>query len=166
MSNPFLDLAERQTPSPVKARLRATETRRNKRAQWHDDEQRKLSAYYRTLRRQELDDALADDDGGKLKTLIEKLDTLTLATIPELAAFVRANGWHSAAATTLFLARRLASESIVRLREKNGLEPFDDPLPGEPEPATPEQDLRAAFADTPERSTLDHQTENCSANDT
>jgi hypothetical protein len=48
----------------------------------------------------------------------------------------------------------LASETIVRLREKNGLEPFDDPLPGEP--ATPEQELCRAFADHSERAALDH----------
>jgi hypothetical protein len=145
MKNPFLDLAERQMPSPVKARLRATEARQSK----HENEQRKLSAYYRMWRQQELDDVLAGDDGAKLKALIEQLDALTLDTIPQLAAFVRANGWHTAAATTLFVARRLASESIIRLREKNGLEPFDDPLPGEP--AAPEQEVRAAFADRSER---------------
>jgi hypothetical protein len=155
MSNPFLDLAERQMPSPVKAQLRAVEARRNKHEQQCDDEQRKLSAYYRAQREQELKDALAGDNGAKLQALIERLDALTLETIPELAAFVRANGWHSAAAMTLFMARRLASESIVKLREQNGLVPFDDPLPGEP--AMPEQELRNAFAGNPERDALDHQ---------
>jgi hypothetical protein len=148
-NNPFVDLFERQAPSPVKSRVRATEARRSNREQQHNDEQRELSAYYRANRRQELDDALAGADGAKLQTLIVQLEALTLETIPQLATFVRANGWHSAAANTLFLARRLASESIVNLREKNGFSPFDDPLPGEP--ATPEQDLRAAFADNQTR---------------
>jgi hypothetical protein len=155
MRDPFLDLFERQAPSPVKARARAADARRSKRERQRDDEQRKLSAYYKAHRRQELDDALAGADGAKLQALIAQLDALTLATIPQLAAFVRANGWHTAAATTLFLARRLASESIVKLREKNGLEPFNDPLPDKP--ATPEQELRTAFADNPERDALDHQ---------
>jgi hypothetical protein len=154
-SNPFLDLAERQMPAPVKARERATEKRRSKRLQKHDDEQRKLSAYYKAHRRQELADALAGADGAKLKALIEMLDALTLETIPHLVAFVRAGGWHTAAASTLFLARCLASETIVKLREKSGLEPFNDPLPDEP--ATPEQELRVVFADNPERGALDHQ---------
>jgi hypothetical protein len=134
--NPFLALAERQTPAPVKARLRAAE----KRQQARKDEQRKLSAYYKVQRELELKDALAGEDSAKLRALIARLDTLTLDTIPELAAFV-APPWRDAA----FIARRLVSEAIVKLREQNGLEPFDDPLPGEP--ATPEQDLRAAFAD-------------------
>jgi hypothetical protein len=151
----FLELAERQMAAPVKARIRANETRRSKREQQHDEEQRKLSAYYKVQRRQELNDALTGDDGAKLQALITQLDTLTLETIPQLAAFVRASGWHSAAASTLFLARRLASEAIVQLRENDGLEPFNDPLPGEP--ATPEQELRRAFADNPERAALDHQ---------
>jgi hypothetical protein len=150
----FLELAERQMAAPVKARIRANETRRSKREQQHDEEQRKLSAYYKVQRHQELDDALAGDDGAKLQALITQLDTLTLETIPQLAAFVRASGWHTAAVTTLFIARRLAGESIMKLREKNGLEPFDDPLPGDP--ATPEQDLRNAFADNSEHSVLDH----------
>jgi hypothetical protein len=140
--NPFLTLAERQTPSPVKARLRATEKRKQ---QAREDEQRKLSAYYRVQRKLELKDALAGPDGARLQSLIARLDTLTLDAISQLAAFVRAGALHGVSAATLFLARRLASEAIVRLREANGLEPFDDPLPGEP--ATPEQDLRAAFAD-------------------
>jgi len=155
MSDPFAALAERQMPAPVKARMRAAETRSGKRAQEHEEERRRLSAYYKAHRQQELADALASDDGAKLRALIEQLDALTLETIPQLAAFVRANGWHSTAANTLFLARRLASETVVRLREKNGLQPFDDGLPGEP--ATPEQDLRAAFADNSERSALEHQ---------
>jgi hypothetical protein len=151
--NPFLELAERQMAAPVKARIRAAEARRSKREQQRDDEQRHLSAAYRAQRKQELAAALIGPDGEKIKALIAQLDKLTLNTIPELAAFVRANGWPSAAANTLFLVRRMASESIVRLRERNGLPPFDDPLPGEP--ATPEQQLRDAFADKPERAALD-----------
>jgi hypothetical protein len=149
----FLELAKRQMAAPVKARIRASETRRTKREQQHDKEQRQLSAYYKVQRHQELNDALAGADGAKLQALIEQLDALTLETIPQLAAFVRAEGWHTAAAHTLFIARRLAGESIVKLREKNGLAPFDDPLPGDP--ATPEQDLRNTFAG-PEHSVLDH----------
>jgi hypothetical protein len=148
--NPFLALAERQTPSPVKARQRAADTRRSKRLQQAEDEQRKLSAHYRAHRRQELEAALAGEDGAKLQALIARLATLTLDTIPELAALV-APPWHSAA----FIARQLVSEAIVKLREQDGLAPFDDPLPGEP--ATPEQLLRNAFADNPERDALDHQ---------
>jgi hypothetical protein len=140
--NPFLALAERQTPAPVKARERAADKRRSKRLQRAEDEQRKLSSYYRAHRRQELEAALAGEDGAKLQALTAQLTTLTLDTIPELAAFV-APPWHSAA----FIARRLVSETIIRLRERSGLEPFDDPLPGEP--ATPEQELRAAFAEIP-----------------
>jgi hypothetical protein len=158
----FLELAERQMAAPVKARIRANETRRSKREQQRDEEQQRLSAYYCARRRQELDDALAGDDGAKLQALIAQLDTLTLETIPQLAAFVRAEGWHTAATTTLFVARRLAGESIMKLREKNGLEPFDDPLPGDP--ATPEQDLRNAFADNSERNALEHEERNNYAN--
>jgi len=143
--NPFLELAERQTPAPVAARLRAVEKRRANRLHEHHDEERALSFLYRQWRKQELDDALASDDGDKLRDLIEQLDALTLETIPQLTAFVRASGWHTAAATTLFMARRLASESIIRLREKNSLAPFDDPVPGAP--ATPEWELHTAFAE-------------------
>ena len=82
-----------------------------------------------------------------------QLDALTIETIPQLAAFVRAGGWPTAAANTLFLVRRMAGKSVVRLREKDGLPPFDDSLPGEP--VTPEQDLRDAFTDQPERAAPD-----------
>jgi len=151
--DPFLNLAERQMSSPVKARLRAAEARQSLREQQRDDEQHKLSVHYQLQRERELTEALARPDADKLQALIDQLDRLTLETIPKLAAFVCANGWHSAAANTLFLARRLASESITRAREKRGLAPFDDPLPGDP--TTPEWELRAAFVGSSERLALD-----------
>ncbi len=146
MTNPFLDLFERQAPSPVKARLRAVETRQSKREQ----EGERLSKGYRAHRQRELEEALAGPDGAVLRDLQAKLVALTLETIPTVTAFVRAGGLRSTSADTLFLALRTTSESIISLREKRGLPPFDDPLPGDP--ATPEQELRAAFADQQERS--------------
>jgi hypothetical protein len=145
----FLALAEQQTPAPVKARLRAAEARQSRRAQERDDEQQKLSAYYRAARKQELDAALAGPDGDLLRDLIARLGALTIETIPALTAFVQANGLRASSADALFLALRMTSETIVKLRETSGLAPFDDPLPGDP--ATPEQELREAFADQANR---------------
>jgi hypothetical protein len=143
--NPFLQLAERQTASPVKAQLRATEARRSRREQQRDKERRELSAYYRAMRKQELDDALAGPEGETLRSYLARIDQITLDSIPTLTAFVRSGRLRSASANTLFLALRMTSERIISLREKDGLAPFNDPLPGDP--ATPEQDLREAFAD-------------------
>jgi hypothetical protein len=143
--NPFLQLAERQTANPVKAQLRAAKARRSKREQQRDKERRELSAYYRAMRKQELVDALAGPEGETLRSYLARLDQITLDSIPILTVFVRSGGLRSVSANTLFLTLRMTSERIISLREKDGLAPFDDPLPGDP--ATPEQDLRAAFAD-------------------
>jgi len=145
----FLDLADRQMASPVKARLRAAETRRSRQELQREKEEKQLSAYYQAHRKQELDAALAGDDGDKLRALIARLDMLTLDTLPQLTDFVRSSGWHTADAKNLFIARRLTGERVIKLREASGREPFDDPLPGDP--ATPEQDLRDAFAETKEQ---------------
>lgn len=145
MSNPFLDLFERQAPSPVKAKMRAAEVRRSRSEEKRDEEQSKLSAHYRAARQQELTDALAGRDGDLLRAYLSRLEGMTLESIPVVTAFVRSGGLRAVSADTLFLALRMTSDSICKLRATSGLPPFDDPLPGDP--ATPEWDLREAFAD-------------------
>jgi hypothetical protein len=55
-----------------------------------------------------------------------------LETADALIEHVRANDWASADGDMRLLALRLADAAIVRLRERAGLEPFDDPLPDQP----------------------------------
>jgi hypothetical protein len=141
--NAFLDLADRQAPAPVKARVRAAETRRSKRGQQRDTEQRQLSAHYRWHRQQALERTLAGPDGARLRALLDRLKALTLKTIETLIPL--ATDWRAAAPDARFLAQRLIAERIIELREQGGLMPLNDPLPGEP--ATPEWQVHLVFAD-------------------
>jgi hypothetical protein len=153
--NPFLKLAEQQMPAPVKAKLEAAARRISKAEQKREEEKGKLSRLYQLARKQELDDALAGPDGDTLRAFMAQLGELTLESIPTITAFVRAGGLRAVSADNLFLALRHTSEAVVKLRTKSGLAPFDDPLPGEP--ATPDQDLRDAFADHLPQNELFHE---------
>jgi hypothetical protein len=130
--NAFLDLAERQVLAPVKARRRATETRRA-RAQAKTLAER--DAQFRRWKhehREGLDAALAGPHGGALARLVAFLDAMTMESANALVECVRADGWHSADTSTRFLVLHLIGAAIVQLREQSGLPPFDDPLFDQP----------------------------------
>jgi hypothetical protein len=117
--NSFLDLADRQISSPRKARQRAAEKRaahkavadqdRSERAwrQWHDK-----------------DALLSGPYGDAARSLIAFLDYMTPDQVVETGP------WRDADADARFEILALIDMHIVRLRERHGLPPFDDALPG------------------------------------
>src|SRR5262249_56003932 len=126
--NAFLDRAERQVLAPVKARRRATETRRARAQAKALAERDAQFRRWKHEHREELDAALAGPHGGALARLVAFLDTMTMESASALVERVRADDWPSADDDMRFLALRLVGEAIMRLRERSGLEPFDDPL--------------------------------------
>jgi len=125
--NAFLDLAERQIPAPVKARRRAAETRTARAQEKALAERGAQFRVWQREHREQLDAALAGPLGAKLAALLGALESLTLETIDGLIERVRADDWVSADGDTRFLVLRSINAAIVRLRERAGLEPFDDP---------------------------------------
>jgi hypothetical protein len=130
--NVFLDLAERQTPAPVKARRRATETRRARAQEKALAERDAQFRHWKHKHREQLDVALAGPHGDALARLVAFLDAMTVESASTLIECVRAGAWHSADADTRFLVLHLVGAAIVRLREQNGMPPFDDPLFDQP----------------------------------
>jgi hypothetical protein len=53
----------------------------------------------------------------------------------ELKDNVAAQDWSAVDAATRFVALHEINTAVMRWRERNGLEPIDDPLPGERESA-------------------------------
>jgi hypothetical protein len=130
--NAFLDLAERQILAPVKARRRAAEKRAATRGEKALAERDAQFRHWQHEHRAELDAALAGRHGGALAALVAFLDAMTMESANALVEHVRADGWTSTDASTRFLVLRLVGEAIMRLRERNGLPPFDDPLFDQP----------------------------------
>jgi hypothetical protein len=130
-SDAFLDFAERQTPAPVKARMRAAEKRRDKAKEKELRERDDLFRLWQQLRHKRIEALLAGRYGAKAQALIAFLETMTLDEGPRLIERVRAGNWQHADPDTRFEILSLINTAITTLRERAGLPPFDDALPGE-----------------------------------
>jgi hypothetical protein len=130
-ANAFLDLAERQIAAPRKARMRAAEKRAaNKdKAEIEREDLRRAYVQWRRERREAL---FAGPYGAAAQELDAFLKSMTLADAAKLIELVRRGPWRSTEAETRLEVVALVNAAITRLRERNGLEPFDDGLPGEP----------------------------------
>jgi hypothetical protein len=97
-------------------------------------------------RRERLDELLAGPYGAPARALLDVCKNPK--TSPrELIAFVAAGPWAHADRDTRFEILSLLDGFIVKKREKAGLDPFDDALPGEPDSLF--VILRAMLADPP-----------------
>jgi hypothetical protein len=124
--NVYVDLAERQIRAPRKARMRAAEKRAAK-----TDDRENLARLYACWRRERVETLIAGHGEAVLR-LLAFLDSMTIDHAAELIAVIEQGPWRSVDADTRFQVLVLVDAAIVRLREKYGLTPFDDPLVGEP----------------------------------
>jgi hypothetical protein len=130
--NAFLDLAERQTSAPVKARQRAAEQRAANKADKEAANRYEQHRLWRHWRRERIMALLAGPHGEAADALVNFLQHVTLASEGELIERVRCGPWRTADADARFLVLSLIDGAITDLRERDGLVPFDDPLWGEP----------------------------------
>lgn len=85
---------------------------------------------WKTFHREELAQALAGPHGPMLERLMHILKDLA-SSQPVLLAFVRGVDWREIAHDVRFIALHEINTAITKLRERNGLCPFDDGVPGE-----------------------------------
>jgi hypothetical protein len=131
----FLELGERQVAAPRKARMRAAETRAARKKTATEtalDERGQQVRAWRRWHREQLDEALAGPHGRTLERLLRFLESMTLQSAPALVELVRSENWKSADYVTRLVALHEINGAITALRERHGLAPFDDGLPGEP----------------------------------
>ena len=100
------------------------------------DEQGKLYRQWKAWRREKLDALLAGPHGREVKGLVRLMDTMTLSSAAALVQLIERAVWIKAMSP----AERAdllgaIGQRITRLRERNGLTPFDDPMPGQPDGA-------------------------------
>jgi len=124
MSNPWLDLAEKQIASPVKARSRAAEKRLKKKLE-EDKILFRLWKKWQAERREQLMQHEGADE------LIAFVETMTLEDADALIELIEHSPLRHGNREVRSLTLSLISNAIVYLRERSGLEPFDDPLPDE-----------------------------------
>lgn len=133
--NPFSRLANDQIAARVKSRMKAVETRRARSAQAEKDllDEAQLLKLYRRERKKQLQALLDGPFGPDVRELLSFMRTMTLSSAPALIALVRKAVWIKALPEEhKYILLRLVSQGIARVREKNGLEPFDDGVYGEP----------------------------------
>jgi hypothetical protein len=85
---------------------------------------------WRRWRQKGVDALVAGPHASEANDLIEFLKVMTLGSGPELIK--RVGPWIDADPDTRFLVLSLIDSAIAALRERNGLAPFDDALPGQP----------------------------------
>lgn len=134
----FLAFADKSMNRPTKARIRAVEKRRMHRAQ--EEAVRKalaerdmLMRLWKKWREEVLTEALAGAYAQPIEDLIHFLEHNKLEHLNrQLVKWVEHGPWLKAPADIRFLVLRLINARITKLREKQDLPPFDDPLPGQP----------------------------------
>jgi len=90
----------------------------------------RLLRAWRAYHREQLEQALAGVHGDVMGRLMAQLKNLRSAR--ELVAFIEAQDWSEIDADTRLIALHEINTAITRLRERMGLPPVEDALPGEP----------------------------------
>jgi len=81
-----------------------------------------------------LKEALASVHGAVMAQLLEELEDLREGR--RLVNFISAQDWSAVDADTWLIALHEINQAIMKLRVKSGMEPIDDPLPGQPDNAS------------------------------
>jgi hypothetical protein len=101
----------------------------NKQQQKLADDARLLRAW-RKWHREQLDEVLAGPHGAAVARVIDFLKRMGPQSAPALIALVREFDWDQMDAGVRLVILHEVNTAIVKLRERAGLEPIDDPLPG------------------------------------
>ena len=136
MSADFFDaLFDAQTPNPVRVRLDAAEKRRRARIQAEKEveDEKVLTKAYRRWKRAKRDALLAGPHGREVRGIVSFLDTMSLSSAPALIGTIERAHWVKAlSADDRHTLLGIVGAGIARCREKAGLDPYDDGVPGDP----------------------------------
>jgi hypothetical protein len=93
----------------------------------------RLLRAWRKFHEDELTETLHGPHGAMIERLMFILRTLSADSAPLLLDFVRGVNWSSVNYETRLTALHEINAAITKLREKSGLSPFDDGVPGQPD---------------------------------
>lgn len=128
----FEQLAEAQTPAPVKRKMEWAEKRAAKAREAEKElkEQDTLSRLYRAWKQAKRDALLSGPHGREVRGIVSFLDSMTLSSAPALIGLVeRARFVQLMTPAERADLLNIVNIGIARCREKAGLPPFDDELP-------------------------------------
>jgi hypothetical protein len=103
---------------------RAQQDLKKKRA---DDE--RLMKSWRNWHAEQLQECLASAEGALVAEVMALLDQIELSSAAALVDHMRRTDWSSISANTRFTLLHQVNQSIVLMRERNGLPGIDDPIP-------------------------------------
>jgi hypothetical protein len=128
--NPFERYAERVKPYYERRRERiAAKRRQSRQLKAVNAEKAKLEKQARLISEEHRNELLEGPYGFEFRHLLSYLAGLTLGSAADLVRFVEQLEWVARApASVRHEALHLIADAITRLRERNGLAPFDDPL--------------------------------------
>jgi hypothetical protein len=90
----------------------------------------RLIRAWRKWHREELGEAIAGPHGPMIERLVFILKELKLESAPLLIAYIQGVDWTAVDYPTRLTALHEVNAAITRLRERNGMSPFDDGAPG------------------------------------
>jgi hypothetical protein len=122
-SNPFAAFGETLAPTKKPRRKARDAARQDKEQQ----ERERLFQEHRRWRKQAIDALLNGPLGAAARALLDFLDRMQSDECG-LIELVQSGPWRDADADTRFLILVLVDAAAIRLRERAGLVPFDDPL--------------------------------------
>ena len=122
--NPFAAFGE--TLAPTKPPRKARDAARQVDKEQQDRE--RLFVAHRRWRKQAIDTLLNGPLSAAARVLVDFLDRMQSDDECGLIDLVRSGPWRDADADTRFLILVLVDAAVIRLRERAGLVPFDDPL--------------------------------------
>jgi hypothetical protein len=102
-------------------------------------EEKKLADTARMMRawrrwhREQLAEVLQGPHGPMIERLIFILKELSLQSAPLLLAYIRGVDWSTVDADIKFVCLHEINTAIAAMRERHGMDSFNDPLPGQPE---------------------------------
>jgi hypothetical protein len=131
-SDPFDTFADASIVAPRKARIRAAETRAERKRQEALEERNKLFRLWQRWHRQQVEQLRAGPYAAAVHELAGFLEGLSFTSGWELIELVRRGPWRDADPDTRFQVLCLIDAALMQLRERHDLPPFDDALPDEP----------------------------------
>jgi hypothetical protein len=141
--NLFEAYANSVITAPDKRRLRRAETRVQRPQEKALRERDALFALWRTHHKAQHEALLVGPYGAAAQALIDFMKALSLEDGALLIEHVDAGPWREADADTRFIVLQLIGTALVRLREANCLEPYDDSMPFSDERPTAYELIRA-----------------------
>jgi hypothetical protein len=141
--NAFLEHGDKYTPNPVKSRMRAVETRRQRAMQKALVERDILFRQWKKWREQRKQDLLQGAHGTAVTHLIDFLDGMAIEDEAALIAVIKDGPWLQSDSEVRFQVLSLVDNYLINLRDKAHLPPFDDSVPFSDATPTAFENIRA-----------------------